>query len=160
MVIKKFINKLINKTNDEVNKFIRYIDEKRRKDIAKDFQSTVSFLMRKENKSKGLNYLDELKYLDRNPFVDVVEDVPTMFTKGREHKLVVRLIQTNYRIKRGGEIFLLDTDEVERCKAYEFTYLYYKFQEPDDTKIKLKFVGFGLKMNYDKNAKTKLIINV
>lgn len=160
MKIQELIIKLVNKTKEFVNKLIRDIDENKRLEIAESFQSTVDFLMNRTKNNKGLIWLDQLKYLDRNPFVDTIKDIPTMYTKGREHKIIVRLIQTNYRIKKNGEVFILDPGNIrlERCKSYEFIYSYYKHQQQKkDNEVKLYFCGFNLNMTYDKEAKTYVV---
>ena len=160
MKIQKLIIKFVNKTKEFVDKLMRNIDETKRLEIAESFQSTVDFLMNRTKNSKGLIWLDQLKYLDRNPFVDTIKDIPTVYTKGREHKIIVRLIQTNYRIKKNGEVFLLDPGDtrLERCKSYEFIYSYYKHQQrKKDNEVKLYFCGFNLNMIYDKEAKTYIV---
>ena len=155
MKIQELIIKLVNKTKEFVNKLIRDIDENKRLEIAESCQSTVDFLMKRTKNSKGLIWLDQLKYLDRNPFVDTIKDIPTMYTKGREHKIIVRLIQTNYRIKKNGEVFILDPGNIrlERCKSYEFIYSYYKHQQQKkNNEVKLYFCGFNLNITHDKEA--------
>ena len=139
------------------NKIIRNIEDKKRQEISKSYESTVNFLIRK-SKNK-LTWLDELKYLDRNPFVDEVKDFATPFTKGREHKLTIRLVQSNYRIKKNGEIFKIDiNNDMNKCKAYEFFYSYYKpVSEKNDTEIKLYYGGFNLNMTYNKDNKTYIV---
>ena len=153
MKIGELAVKLVDRTKEKLDYLLRSIDENKRLEIAKDFESTVKFLMRKTKDGKGLNWLDEIKYLDRNPFVDSVKDIPSPFTKGREHKLVVRLVQSNYRIKKDGTVFLIKDEGIERCKGYEFIYLYYRYKEKDDTKIKLHFVSFNIDNKYDKDKK-------
>lgn len=160
MKIQELIIKLVNKTKEFVNKLIRDIDENKRLEIAESFQSTVDFLMNRTKNSKGLIWLDQLKYLDRNPFVDTIKDIPTMYTKGREHKIIVRLIQTNYRIKKNGEVFILDLRDtrLERCKSYEFIYSYYKHQQQKkNNEVKLYFCGFNLNITHDKEAKIYVV---
>ncbi len=161
MRIQELAVKLINKTKGLVDKLMRDIDETKRLEIAESFQSTVNFLMNRTKNGKGLTWLDQLKYLDRNPFVDTIKDIPTVFTKGREHKISVRLVQTNYRIKKNGEVFLLDPGEdtgLERCKSYEFIYSYYKpQQQKKDNEVKLYFWGFNINMTHDKEAKTHVV---
>lgn len=160
MKIQELIIKFVNKTKEFVNKLIRDIDENKRLEIAESFQSTVDFLMNRTKNSKGLIWLDQLKYLDRNPFVDTIKDIPTMYTKGREHKIIVRLIQTNYRIKKNGEVFILDPGNIrlERCKSYEFIYSYYKHQQQKkNNEVKLYFCGFNLNITHDKEAKIYVV---
>lgn len=154
MKFKNLKNNLINFCKNSLNKFLRDIDDKKRTEIAKSYESTVKFLMRKGK--HGLTWLDELKYLDRNPFVDEVKDFATPFTKGREHKLTIRLVQSNYRIKKNGEIFTINIEnDYTRCKAYEFLYSYYKpINEKKDTEVKLYYGGFNLNMTYSKDNKT------
>ena len=160
MKLKELAIKLIDKTKEDIDKFLRNIDEVKRQEIAKDYESTVKFLMRKNKKGKNLTWLDEIKYLERNPFVDSVRDVPTPFTKGREHKLVVRLVQSNYRIKKNGEIFKVDEVDSNRLKAYEFVYSYYKpIQEKDDTSVKLYYMGFNLDGKFDASRKVFAKLN-
>ena len=92
--------------------------------------------------------------------MDSVRDVPTPFTKGREHKLVVRLVQSNYRIKKNGEIFKVDEVDSNRLKAYEFVYSYYKpIQEKDDTSVKLYYMGFNLDGKFDASRKVFAKLN-
>jgi len=153
MTFNKLMIKIVDKAKEKLDYLLRSIDENKRLEIAKDFESTVKFLMRKTKNGKGLNWLDEIKYLDRNPFVDSVKDIPSPFTKGREHKLIIRLVQSNYRIKKDGSIFLINDGGIERCKGYEFIYLYYRYKEKDDTKIKLHFVSFNIDNKYDKDKK-------
>lgn len=154
--------KLVNKTKELIDKLVRDIDEVKRLEIAESFQSTINFLMNRTKNGNGLTWLDQLKYLDKNPFVDTIKDVPTVFTKGREHKVIIRLVQTNYRIKKNGEVFFLDPSEgiEERCKAYEFTYSYYKpSQQKKNNEVKLYFYGYNIDMVYNKNAKTYVVYN-
>lgn len=157
MVIKRLLKKLVDKTNEQVDKFLRQIDDRKRALIAKDFESTVKFLMRKTKDGKGLNWLDELKYLERNPFVDGIDDFGTPFTKGRERKLTIRLIRTNYRIKKNGEIFIIPIENNEintRCKSYEFHYMYYKLNsDKNDTEIKLHYTGFNISTKNNPDSK-------
>lgn len=160
MNINKLAIKLVDKTKEKIDYLLRSIDERKRLEISKSYESTVKFLMRKTKNGKGLNWLDEIKYLDRNPFVDSVKDIPSPFTKGREHKLIVRLVQSNYRIKKDGSVFLIEEKDINRCKGYEFIYLYYKYKENDDTKIKLHFVTFNIDNKYDKDKRTYQEINV
>ena len=140
---------------------IRKIEEKRRQEIAKDFESTVNFLIKRNNNKKCLTFLDELKYIDRNPFVESVTDAGTPFTKGREHKLTIRLIQSNYRIKKNGEIFSIDIEnDISRCKSYEFFYSYYKpINKCKDTEVKLYYYGYSIDMHYNKDKKTYIKIS-
>lgn len=143
--------------NKFFNKIIRKIEDKKREQIASSFSSTANFLMRKGKYT--LSCLDELKYLDRNPFVDEVKDFATPFTKGREHKLIIRLVQSNYRIKKSGEIFTVNIDnDYSKCKSYEFNYSYYKpLTEKNDTEVKLYYSGFNLNMTYNKDNKTYIV---
>jgi len=159
----KIFNKVKCFVNKRINNVIRNIEENKRLKIGEDFQSTVNFLMRKNKKGENLYFLDQLKYIDRNPFVDSVKDIPTLFTKGREHKLIVRLVQTNYRIKKSGEVFTVDPgnneDVLGRCKAYEFIYTYYRPISKKDNEIRLCYIGFNICMNYDKDSKTRVYYN-
>lgn len=163
MSLKDLAIKIIDETKEQIDKILRNIDEHKRLEIAQSFQSTVDFLINKGKNGKGLTWLDQLKYLDRNPFVDIIKDNPSMFTKGREHKVVVRLIQSNYRIKKNGEVFIVDpaTDNsLERCKAYEFNYTYYKpTQQKKDNEVRLYYHGFNIDMVRNKDGKTHVVYN-
>lgn len=165
MRIQELAEKLVNFTKNEIDKIIRNIEENKRQDIAKDFESTVKFLMSRNKKGhKGLNWLDELKYLDRNPFVDVIEDLPTMFTKGREHIIKVHLVQSNYRIKRDGTIFIVDNDKNDeynqRCRSYIFSYSYYNNNDTPDTQVRLHYYGFSIDTNFKSDKKTLIVDKV
>ena len=160
MRFKDIIHNFCDFTERKIDKIIREIEDKKRRTIAKDFQSTVDFLYRKGKKKEyGLWWLDELKYLEGNPFVDSISDKPTLFTKGREHKLVIRTVQSNYRLHKYGEAFVLDEGTArDVCRAYEFTYTYYKpAQEDNYTDIKLYFTGFSIDNVFDEGKKTIMV---
>lgn len=160
-MIKKIISNIINFSKNKIDNVIRKIEETKRQEIAKSYESTVKFLTSRNKKGEnGLNWLDEIKYLERNPFVDSIEDVPTLFTKGREHKLLIRLVQSNYRIKRNGETFLIEDKEIQRCKSYVFTYIYYNNNDTPDNQIRLHYLGFQIDNIYDPNKKIYQVINV
>ena len=160
-MFKKIINIISNFVRSKIDSSIRRIEENKRQEIAKSYASTVKFLMsRNKSGENGLNWLDEIKYLDRNPFVDSVEDSPTPFTKGREHKLSIRLVQSNYRIKRNGELFLTEEDNIQRCKSYIFTYVYYNNNDTPDNQVRLHYIGFSIDNVYNPDRKIYQVFNV
>ena len=153
--------KIFNKISVIVDNIIRNREEKKREEIAKNYESTVKFLMSRNKDGKnGLNWLDQIKYLNRNPFVDIIEDKPSMFTKGREHRITIRLVQSNYRIKRSGELFILKDTDISRCKAYTFSYLYYNNNDTPDNQIRLHYIGFSIESTYHTDWKLYQVLNV
>ena len=150
-----FGSKIKNIISKKIDDNIRRIEEIKRQKIGISFESTVNFLISK-NTDKGFKWLDQLKYLERNPFVDEVKDIPSPFTKGREHRLIIRLVQSNYRIKRKTkEIFRIDIDnDFSRVKAYEFYYSYYKpMNQKNDNEVRLYFSNYEM-VNHNKEFKS------
>lgn len=160
-MFKKIINSASSFIRNKIDACIRKVEENKRQEIAKSYESTVKFLMSRNKKgTNGLNWLDEIKYLERNPFVDSIDDKPTPFTKGREHKLSVHLVQSNYRIKRNGELFLIEEENIQRCKSYIFSYVYYNNNDTPDNQVRLHYIGFQIDNIYDPNKKIYQVINV